>query len=135
MEVNVDSGIIVHFTEIAAFGELRLPFSVGGFRGGFARITTTSPSGPAPATADAGIRANGTVHQFDFTESILQQRVQCLLGGVDVAAAIAVCDAADADAVDDGIGLAGPLRGSTSIVSRPKAGGNNGESSETACSS
>src|ERR1041385_2564483 len=127
MEMNVNSGIVVHFAQIAAFGQLRVLLRIAGFRRRIAGAAAGSAG--ASAAADAGISPNRTVHQFDFADAILQQRVEGFFGGVNVAAAVAVRDAADADAINDRIGSARG-RESAGIFSRPHWRGKNSERSQ-----
>src|SRR6185503_19551322 len=58
----------------------------------------------ASSTGDTCIRTNRSVHQFRFTEAILQKTVQRVLSRID-AAPIAVGDATNAHAVEHGVWL------------------------------
>ena len=61
----------------------------------------------ASAGAHARIRPDWPIHQFDFAEPVLDQRLEGILGGVaDVAAAVTVRNAPDAHPVENGVGLA-----------------------------
>ena len=129
LAVDVHAGVVVHLPQLAALGELRLPLlgalGVGGRLGRRLLrrlLPRPTPRRPPPRRRrrhrrrrDPGVLPDRPVHQLRFAEPVLHQRRERLLGGVDTAAAIAVGDAADVDAVEDGIGLARG-RGGAGIV-------------------
>ena len=111
---------------LPALGELAGTLGVGGLD---RRIGGIIAGRATPA--QAGVGNDRSIHQLRFAEAILDQGLQRLLGGID-AAAIAVGDAPNADAVNDGIGLADG-RGSPDTVSRPEVWGHNGKSGQGGC--
>src|SRR5436190_18748442 len=103
MEVDIDSGFIVHFAQRTALCELRLALGVRRFLG--CQLRGSACSAPSSTTADARKRPDRSVHQLDFAKSVFKDRFESFLGGIDLAAPVAVGDDPDAHAVKDGVRL------------------------------
>ena len=112
VDVDVDAGVVVHLAQLLALGKLRLAQlgAVGIAHRGRCRLLGVVARAAAPATSAPAAasnpreRADGSVHQLRLAQAILQEALERVLGGVH-AAAIAVGDAADSHAAQDGVGL------------------------------
>ena len=82
---------------LGALGQLRLALFVS-------RRGRLLPRSPATAAGHSGIGPDGPVHHLDLAEPILDEGLERILGRIDLAA-IAVGDAPDPHAVEDGVGL------------------------------
>ena len=111
---KVDAGVVVDLAELCTPGELRLA-ELGAVRSahrGRRRFLdvlapSISPTTSAPAaTGDSGEGADGAVHPLGLAQAILQETIERVLGSIG-AAAIALGDATNSHAVEDGVGLVG----------------------------
>ena len=89
MDVDVHTCVVVHFSHFGALGELLLTLRVGDL-----------------AAFDACVKLGRPAHELGLAEAVIEQRLESLLGCLRHVA-VAVGDAANAHAVEDGVGLVG----------------------------
>ena len=112
MDVDIDARVVVHLAQLPALGQLRFALCIGrrrrrGRQLHWRILVLALASG---AAVDAGIKLDHSAHQLSLTDSVVEQCLERFLGRVSHAA-IAVGDAADAHAVEDGVGFGGGGQG------------------------
>ena len=100
VDVDVDAGVVVHLAQVGGLGE-HAGAELGQFLLGRLGADQFPFLGRRREHAE---RAERAVLQLDLAEAVLDQGLEGLLGGVDLAAAVAVGVDADGDAAEDGVG-------------------------------
>ena len=108
VDVNVDARVVIHLPQITALRELLLPLRVGGL------------------ALDAREVLDRSAHEFRLAEAVIEQCLQRLLRRLRHAA-IAIRDAPDAHAIEDGVGLS---CGRSEPWKRETSGGGEGSAEE-----